>query len=129
MNTTLIFWLRLSLSFLWILTAFTSLYWGHDIGYHTLLKAGVSGAEAELCIYLGAGCNFLLGGWLLSGWKPKLCYLLQIALVLVYTVLLSIVDSSYWLHPFGPLSKNLPIIGLLALLYKTPVRTVLTKEE
>jgi hypothetical protein len=41
---------------------------------------------------------------------------LQIVLIVLYTALISWRLPEFWLHPYGPLSKNLPMIALLILL-------------
>lgn len=43
-------------------------------------------------------------------------WLLQIALVLGYTVLLSIGHTDLWLDPFGVLLKNVPIIAAMMVM-------------
>jgi hypothetical protein len=40
----------------------------------------------------------------------------QIALVLVYTAIITWKLPALWLEPFGPVVKNLPILALLLLL-------------
>ena len=35
---------------------------------------------------------------------------------MIYTVLLSVIDPAFWLHPFGPLTKNAPMLVLIWLL-------------
>lgn len=48
-------------------------------------------------------------GWL---WR------VQIALVLFYTLVITIDLPEYWLHPYGPLTKNLPLLAALVLLHE-----------
>lgn len=43
-------------------------------------------------------------------------WLLQIALVLGYTVLLSIAHTELWFDPFGALLKNVPIIAAMVVM-------------
>lgn len=104
---------RWSLSFLWIFTGLTSVYFSPDIGYQVLLKAGITGVVADTLVYSGSALDVLIGLWLLLGRGLVFCIVFQGAVIVVYTVLLSIVDASFWLHPFGPLTKNLPILVLL----------------
>jgi hypothetical protein len=44
-------------------------------------------------------------------------WLAQIALIGGYTVLITFFLPEYWLHPYGPITKNLPILALIALLW------------
>lgn len=54
-----------------------------------------------------------LGLALLRNWKPRTVALAQIALVLGYSVGLTLLAPSLWLAPYGGLLKNLPILALL----------------
>jgi hypothetical protein len=38
-------------------------------------------------------------------------------LILGYTALISIFLPEYWLHPYGPITKNLPVLAAIALLW------------
>ena len=48
--------------------------------------------------------------WRLAVWWS------QVALMLFYTAVLTVFLPEFWWHPYGPLSKNLPILAVLALL-------------
>lgn len=110
---------RLSLSFLWLFTAATSLWWGRSIGYDVLAQQNIQGEFADWCINAGCLLDALVGIWLLTAYKPKWCYSFQIVLIVSYSVLLTIIAPAFWLHPFGPLTKNIPILALLYVLYKS----------
>lgn len=110
---------RLSLSFLWIFTGIISFSFAKDIGYQVLANAEITGLFADICIYAGSVLDIILGIWLLSGWRTSLCCIVQMVIIIIYTVLLSIIDPGYWLHPFGPLSKNIPILILVYILYES----------
>jgi hypothetical protein len=55
-------------------------------------------------------------------WNGKWLWRTQIALVLGYTALISLFLPELWLHPFGPVLKNLPILAALALLHELAER-------
>lgn len=119
----------LSLAFLWIFTGLTSLFLAPDIGYQILAKAGISGNLADACVYLGATLDMALGLWLLVyPWVDfkwiKLCCLIQMATIVAYSLLLSFIDSFFWLHPFGPLTKNLPILVLILMIFNSHQNSV-----
>jgi hypothetical protein len=44
-------------------------------------------------------------------------YLLQIATIVGYTAIITVALPHYWLHPFGPLLKNLPMLAMLGALW------------
>lgn len=54
-----------------------------------------------------------LGLALLRNWRPRAVALAQIALVLAYTVGLTLLAPFLWLDPYGGLLKNIPVLALL----------------
>lgn len=116
--TRLEFLCRFSLSFLWLFTAVTSFWWGRHIGYDVLAQQRIQGEFADWCINAGSILDVLIGIWLLTAYKLKWCYRFQIVLILSYSILLTLISPGFWFHPFGPLTKNIPILALLFLLYQ-----------
>jgi hypothetical protein len=110
---------RLSLSLLWLFTAASSFWWGRAIGYEVLAKQEITGAFADLCINAGSLVDAIMGLWLLTAYKLQWCYRAQLIIILSYTILLSFIDPSFWLHPFGPLTKNIPLLVFIFWLSKT----------
>lgn len=104
---------RLSLSFMWLFTAITSFWWARSIGYEVLAQQHISGVFADLCINAGSLLDAIIATWLLSNYQLRWCYRIQIVLILVYSILISIIAPSFWLHPFGPVTKNIPILVLI----------------
>ena len=41
----------------------------------------------------------------------------QAVLILVYTAIISVRLPEFWLHPYGPILKNLPMLAVVWLLY------------
>ncbi|MDH4607762.1 DoxX-like family protein [Pseudomonas sp. BN102] len=113
---------RLALVALWLATALVSVSSGRQIGYDILAGGHIEGVLADLCIYGGAALDLLLGLWLLSDRATLACLRVQGAVVLLYSLLLSLIDPSYWGHPFGPLTKNLPVLALILLLHQRQAR-------
>ncbi len=118
-NSNTSFFCRLSLSFLWLFTAITSFWWGRATGYEVLAQQHIVGMVADVCIDVGSLLDAFIGIWLLTNSKMKLCYTSQIIVIVSYTILLTIIDASFWLHPFGPLTKNIPIVALLFVLLQS----------
>ena len=112
---------KYSLAFLWIFTGLTSVYFSPEIGYEILANANVTGALADVAIYAGGILDIVLGLWLITSFKTKLCCITQISVITVYTILLTFIDASFWLHPFGPITKNIPIVVLIFFLLKNKV--------
>lgn len=44
-------------------------------------------------------------------------YLAQLLLVLGYTVIITLWLPAQWLHPFGPVLKNLPLLAMILALW------------
>ena len=112
--------LRAALAFLWIWTALVSfgLYPVPD-SYALLARVGLHGALATGALYGAALLDLALGLLTLAAparWR-RAVWLAQLALVAGYTVLITFFLPEQWLHPFGPVSKNLPLLGLIALLW------------
>ncbi len=110
---------RFSLAFMWLFTAATSYWWGRDTGYEILASQNIKNDIADWCINAGSLLDAFIGLWLLSNYQLKGCYGLQIIIILVYSILLSFIAPQFWLHPFGPVTKNIPILALLLLMYKS----------
>lgn len=110
---------RLSLALLWIFTGITSAFLAPEIGYEVLAIGGITGRWANWAIASGSLLDVVLGIWLLTGWQLRACCLVQGMVMLVYTLLLSVMAPAFWLHPFGPLTKNIPIAVLIVLLYRS----------
>lgn len=108
---------RLSLGFLWVFTGITSAFFARDIGYEVLAKGGVTGGLADVSIVSGSVVDVVIGIWLLGGWRLKVCYLIQMLVIIAYTLLLTVIAPSFWIHPFGPLTKNIPILVFVYFLY------------
>jgi uncharacterized protein YbjT (DUF2867 family) len=112
--------LRVALALMWIWTAIVSfgLYPVQD-SYALLARVGLHGAIASIALYGAALLDLLLGVLTLAAparWRRPV-WLLQLALIAGYTVLITFFLPEYWLHPYGPISKNLPILAAIALLW------------
>jgi len=118
-----------SLAFLWVFTGLTSIYFSPEIGYEILASANITGSMASFSVYAGGALNIVLGLWLLTSVKTKLCCLVQIAVIASYTLILTVIDMSFWLHPFGPITKNIPIVVLIGYVYIANVDSGLIRPQ
>ncbi len=109
--------LRWSLAILWIATGLLSFgIYPVDKSYDLLAAIGLTGPIAALALYGGAALDLLLGGLLLYGWRPPLIGWLQLASMALFTLLALGLPSAYWLHPFAPILKNLPIAAAILVM-------------
>lgn len=109
--------LRVSIAAVWIWTGIVSLglYPVHE-SYALLERVGVPQAVAPLLLYGAAGLDFLFGIATLALPRRRFLWLTQIALILGYTAIITIKLPEFWLHPYGPILKNLPmLVGIYAL--------------
>jgi uncharacterized protein YbjT (DUF2867 family) len=109
--------LRWSIAAVWIVTGIVSLglYPVAD-SYALLARAGISGWAAAPMLYGAALLDLGFGLAILFCRKRRLLWLAQIAVILVYSLIISIKLPEFWLHPYGPLLKNLPMLAALWLL-------------
>lgn len=111
-------WLRLSLVFVWLWTAGVSLWeWrGQSLALLASLPDSWPLLKPTL-IVMGAVTDGLLGLWM--WWRPShWAYGTALVVMLAMTLLASAIHPGWWLHPLGPLSKNLPIAAALLLLWR-----------
>ncbi len=106
-----------SLVFLWVFTGFTSIVLNPKFGVEILSSAGITDLDADIVLYAGGVLDIFLGLWLLSKYKLKFCCGVQVVVILIYTTLLTWIEPNYWIHPFGPITKNIPIIVLIFYVY------------
>jgi uncharacterized protein YbjT (DUF2867 family) len=111
--------LRLSLAALWIGTAIVSFgLYPATQSYALLQQAGVPTAWQPLALYGAATLDLVLGVLtLLPLRRTRPLWAGQMALIAGYMLIISLRLPEYWLHPFGPITKNLPLLALLVLLY------------
>lgn len=111
--------LRAAVALVWIITGIVSLglYPVQD-SYALLARAGVPEALRPLALYGAAGLDLLFGLMCFAParWRFPWIWAAQAALILSYTVIISVRLPEFWLHPYGPLTKNLPMLAVLWLL-------------
>jgi uncharacterized protein YbjT (DUF2867 family) len=112
--------LKVALACMWIWTAIVSFgLYPVEESRALLARVGLHGAMATVALYGAATLDLLLG--LLTLWAPRgwrgAVWAAQLALVVGYTLLITLFLPEQWLHPYGPVSKNLPIMVAIALLW------------
>jgi hypothetical protein len=102
--------LRISLALLWIVTGLVSLgLYPVESSLALLAGVGLGGAPALAALYGAALWDLALGGALLARFRPVLVGALQLATMIVFTLIITVFLPETWLHPFGPVTKNVPL--------------------
>lgn len=109
--------LRWSIGVFWILTAVMSFgLYPLEKSYEMLAQIGLAGVPAHLALFSGAALDLVLGVLLLMRCRPVLVGVAQLLSVGAFTVLAMWLPADYWLHPFAPILKNLPIAAALLVM-------------
>lgn len=110
--------IRAVLAIIWLVTGILSLgIFPQQESLSLLEQVGLQGKVALIALYGSAGLDILLGILTLAS-PSRILWQVQAALVVVYSVIIAFYLPQYWLHPFGPVLKNLPVLLLIWLLYE-----------
>lgn len=104
--------LRVTLGLLWLMTGAISLgIYPVERSIALLSHLGITGLLAPIALYGAALLDIALGIATLARYRILSVGVAQIVLMLGYSFLISIGLSEFWLHPFGPITKNIPLIA------------------
>lgn len=111
--------LTLAIALTWLWTGIVSLgVYPLADSYALLARLAISGMPATILLYGAALVDLALGIGVLAlrtaRWRRWL-WRAQIGLIVGYMALISIGLPEYWLHPFGPIVKNLPLLAATLL--------------
>lgn len=109
---------RAIIALLWLFTAYASWFgWPHDESRGWLLRCGLPSAWGEPVLLAASLADAAIGVLVLLSGRAWI-WALQIALVAGYTLIMSLCLPEFWMHPFGPLSKNLPVLVLMCWMWR-----------
>ncbi len=109
--------LRYALAMVWIATACVSAFVYPMAGSLALLeRAGLAGWPAIAALY-GASILDLMMGVACIRYPCRALWGTQAALVVGYTLVVSVALPQFLTHPFGPVIKNAPILAILFVLF------------
>lgn len=110
--------MRFSIAAVWIWTGIVSLgLYPVEDSYALLYAVGVSPTLAPWLLYGAAALDLAFGIATLVLPRRRLLYLLQIALILAYTLIITLKLPEFWLHPYAPILKNIPMVVGIYWLY------------
>ena len=111
--------LRWTVALVWIGAGVVSLgFYPRADSYALLARTGITGALAALVLYGAAALDLALGIATLAAQRRRWLWLAQAAVMLAYTAIITWKLPEFWLHPYGPLLKNLPLLAAIWLLYE-----------
>ncbi|QGZ40349.1 nucleoside-diphosphate-sugar epimerase [Pseudoduganella flava] len=113
--------LRVSLAIVWIWTAYVSAFvYPVQDSYVLLERTGIPAVLAPLMLYGASALDlaFGIGTLALPARLRRWLWLAQVALIGFYTVVIALRLPEFLWHPYGPLSKNLPMLAAIWLLYE-----------
>jgi uncharacterized membrane protein YphA (DoxX/SURF4 family) len=115
--------LRAGIASMWLIAGIVSLgLYPIEASLQLLAQIGVSASVAPLMLAGASLLDIVLGVLTLWPRAPRWVWSAQIALVTIYTLIISVRLPQLWLEPFGPVAKNLPILALLVLMRQLAVR-------
>jgi hypothetical protein len=111
--------LKFSLALLWIATGLISMF-GYPIesGYAMLRQVGIPTFLMPVTLYGAALLDITLGIAMLISYRLRVVLLLQIFTIVTYSIIITVSLPEFWLHPFGPVTKNIPLLVVTWILLK-----------
>jgi hypothetical protein len=103
--------LILMLSLFWIASGVFGLVSSKN-GIKIIENLGFAGSFASIIFYSACWLDIILGAFLIFKRKITTTCLIQILVIIGYTLVLTFLDPVLWLEPLGSLTKNIPIILL-----------------
>lgn len=114
--------LRISVALLWLITASVSWFgWPHAESHAWLAACGIPAAWRETVLLAASLTDAAIACALLVS-SASWLWLVQLLLVSAYTLIMSVCLPQFWLHPFGILSKNLPLLMLMFVMWRLSAR-------
>ena len=111
--------MRMSLAFVWIVTGIVSLgVYPVEESYALLARVGLTGVVAAIALYGAALLDLAFGVGILVMRRRLWLWRAQMALIVGYTIIITIKLPEYWLHPYGPLTKNIPMLAAILMLHE-----------
>lgn len=110
--------LRFAIAAMWIFTGIVSggLY-PLDESHALLARTGITGQAATVALYGAAALDVAVGIATLLMRNRRWLWRAQLAIIAGYTVIITFFLPEQWLHPYGPVLKNLPLLAAIWLLH------------
>ena len=109
-------WLRWSLVFVWLATSCASVWELDGQSSALLAAAGIYQPTWVFLLVVGGAAVDLALGLAMALFRSRRVYLAALGVMLLMTAAATLLVPALWLHPLGPLTKNLPIAMALWVL-------------
>ena len=104
--------LRISIAFIWIFSGVVSLLpISSPLSFNLMTQAKIPLPVQPFALYSLSIVDILLGIATLFNYRLLAVGFLQCLFILLYTVIISFALPIYWLHPFAPIAKNIPLVA------------------
>jgi uncharacterized protein YbjT (DUF2867 family) len=111
--------LRISIAVVWITTAIVSAgLYPVTQSYALLERTGLPVILGPLMLYGSAGLDLLMGLGSLFLARRRWLWLIQLGLIGFYSLVIVLRLPEFLLHPYGPLTKNVPMLIAIWMLYE-----------
>jgi uncharacterized protein YbjT (DUF2867 family) len=111
--------LRISIAVVWIFTAIVSAFvYPVADSYELLARTGIPAGLRPMMLYGAAVFDLLLGLGIVLLKRRRWLWLAQLGLIGFYTIVIAFRLPEFLVHPYGPLTKNLPMLAAIWLLYQ-----------
>lgn len=109
--------LRISIAFIWIFSGIVSLLpISSPLSFDLMTQAKIPLTLQPFALYSLSMADILLGIATLFNYRLLAVSFLQCLFILLYTVIISFAIPIYWLHPFAPIAKNIPLIVAILIM-------------
>lgn len=103
--------LRLSIAFLWIFSGVISLLpINQATGLNLLSHASIPSSLRPFTLYSLSSMDIVLGIATLLNWQIFIVGFIECVAIIAYTIVISVFIPTYWLDPFTPIAKNIPLL-------------------
>jgi len=111
--------LRGSIVVVWIFTAIVSAFvYPATESYELLARTGIPDKLQPLMLYGASALDLAFGLGILFMKRRRWLWLAQLLLIGFYTIVIAWKLPEFLVHPYGPLTKNLPMLAAIWLLYE-----------
>lgn len=107
-------YLYCSLAILWLYSGIVPVLFAQTASLDMLAQLGIDRAYQMSVFIMASSLDIIFGLLILSRWRYQAwVWLVQLTVVLGYSVIVGVGLPENRVHPFAPLIKNIPIIALL----------------